>query len=71
LQASTCEGESILSVDRQKLAEGKIPKTQPFAFSGDEGADVGLDGETNVSKDYKQGDNAFTGRISKVTVSVK
>jgi hypothetical protein len=64
-------GRSILSVDGQKLAEGKIPKTQPFAFSGDEGADVGLDGETNVSKDYKQGDNAFTGRISKVTVSVK
>jgi arylsulfatase len=40
-------------------------------FSADEGTDVGLDGETNVSKDYKQGDNAFTGRISKVTVSVK
>jgi arylsulfatase len=64
-------GRSILSVDGQKLAEGKIPKTQPFVFSADEGADVGLDGETNVSKDYKQGDNAFTGRISKVTVSVK
>jgi arylsulfatase len=64
-------GRSILSVDGKKLAEGKIPKTQPFAFSGDEGADVGLDGETNVSNDYKQGNNAFTGRISKVTVSVK
>ena len=37
-------------------------------FSGDEGADVGLDGETNVSNDYKQGDNAFTGKIVKVTV---
>jgi len=32
---------------------------------------VGVDGETNVSKDYKQGDNALTGSISKVTVSVK
>jgi arylsulfatase len=64
-------GRSILSVDGKKLAEGKIPKTQPYAFSGDEGADVGLDGETNVSNDYKQGNNAFTGRISKVTVSVK
>jgi arylsulfatase len=64
-------GKSILSVDGKKLAEGKIPKTQPFAFSADEGADVGLDGETNVSNDYKQGNNAFTGKINKVTVSVK
>jgi len=63
-------GRSILSVDGKKLAEGKIPKTVPFAFSGDEGADVGLDGETNVSNDYKQGDNAFTGRIFKVKVDV-
>jgi arylsulfatase len=64
-------GKSVLSVDGNKLAEGKIPKTQPFAFSGDEGADVGLDGETNVSNDYKQGDNRFTGKINKVTVEVK
>jgi len=62
-------GKSILSVDGNKVAEGQIPKTQPFAFSADEGADVGLDGETNVSPDYKQGDNAFTGKIIKVTVA--
>jgi hypothetical protein len=55
----------------QKVAEGNIPKTQPFAFSGDEGADVGVDDETNVSPDYKQGDNAFTGKIIKVTVEQK
>jgi arylsulfatase len=64
-------GQSILNVDGKKVAEGKIPKTQPFAFSGDEGADVGLDGETNVSNDYKQVGNAFTGKINKVTVEVK
>ena len=64
-------GTSILSVDGKKVAEGHIPKTQPFAFSGDEGADVGLDGETNVSSDYRQGDNAFTGKIVKVTVEQK
>jgi arylsulfatase len=63
-------GKSILSVDGKKVAEGHIPKTQPFAFSGDEGADVGLDSETNVSPDYKQGNNRFTGRIEKVTVSL-
>ncbi|MGZ9074880.1 MAG: arylsulfatase [Burkholderiaceae bacterium] len=64
-------GKSILNVDGKKVAEGQIPKTQPFAFSGDEGADVGLDLETNVSNDYKQGNNAFTGKINKVTVEVK
>ncbi|MFN0066402.1 MAG: arylsulfatase [Limisphaerales bacterium] len=64
-------GKSILSVNGEKIAEGHIPKTQPFLFSADEGADVGLDSETNVSPDYKQGDNAFTGRIVKVTVEQK
>lgn len=62
-------GKSILSVDGQKVAEGHIPKTQPFAFSGDEGADVGQDGETPVSNDYGQTGNGFTGEIVKVTVA--
>lgn len=64
-------GKSILSVDGQKVGEAHIPKTQPFAFSADEGADVGVDGETNVSPDYEQNANAFTGKIVKVTVAVK
>ncbi len=64
-------GKSILSIDGRVAAEGHIPKTQPFAFSADEGADVGEDGETNVSLDYKQGDNTFTGKIEKVTIDVK
>ena len=64
-------GKSILSVDGRKVAEGQIPKTQPFVFSADEGTDVGLDGETNVSPDYPQGNNAFTGGIVKVTVEQK
>jgi arylsulfatase len=64
-------GKSILSVNGTRIAEGHIPKTQPFAFSGDEGADLGRDSETNVTPDYKQGDNAFTGKIVKVTVAQK
>ncbi len=65
-------GKSILSVDGQKVAEGQIPKTQPFAFSADEGADVGIDAETNVSPDYKPGlPSTFTGKIVKVTVEQK
>ena len=64
-------GTCILYIDNQKVAEGKIPKTQPFFYSGDEGADVGVDGETAVSNDYKEGDNKFTGKIKKVTVAIK
>src|SRR6184192_4965331 len=64
-------GKCMLLVDDKKVGEGHIPKTQPFAFSADEGADVGMDGETNVSPDYKQGDNKFTGHITRVTVEVK
>lgn len=62
-------GRSLLRIDGQQVAEGQIPKTQPFAFSADEGADVGIDGETAVSDDYAQGDNAFTGKIVRVTVA--
>jgi len=65
-------GKSILSVDGRKVAEGHIPKTQPFMFSADEGADVGIDAETNVSPDYQPGlPSAFTGKIIKITVEQK
>jgi arylsulfatase len=64
-------GKSILSVDGQKVGEKQIPKTQPFTFSGDEGADVGVDSETNVSPDYPQFNNAFQGKVVRVTVEQK
>jgi arylsulfatase len=63
-------GKCILYVDGQKVAEGQIPKTQPFMYSGDEGIDVGMDNETNVSNDYKEGDNKFSGKIKKITVDI-
>ena len=64
-------GKCVLYIDGQQVADGHIPKTQPFAFSADEGTDVGMDGETAVSNDYKQGDNKFTGKIVKVTIDTK
>jgi hypothetical protein len=63
-------GKCMLFVNGKQVAEGHIPKTVPFIFSGDEGADVGLDAETAVSDDYKEGDNKFTGTIVKVTVDI-
>ena len=64
-------GKCALFVDDQKVAEGAIPKTQPFAFSSDEGVDVGMDGETPVSDDYTSEASKFTGKIVKVTIDVK
>ena len=62
---------ATLSVIGQKAAEGRIARSVPLAFSGDEGADVGVDEATNVTDAYKEGDNRFTGRIHKATVEVK
>jgi arylsulfatase len=64
-------GKCTLYVDDQKVAEGVIPKTEPFAFSADEGVDVGVDNETNVSRDYKEGENKFTGKIRKIVINTK
>jgi arylsulfatase len=69
-QSPAPEGKCTLYVDDKKVAEGHIPKTEPFVFSADEGTDVGMDGETAVSKDYKQGDNKFTGIIEKITIDI-
>ncbi len=62
-------GKSTVSVDGRLVAEGHIAKTQPFAFSADEGVDVGVDNETMVSDDYKPGATKFKGKIIKVTVA--
>jgi len=63
-------GMGAILVNGKKVAEGRIEHMQAMVFSADEGADVGLDGETPVSNDYKEGDNAFTGKIQKVTIEV-
>ena len=60
-------GTGRLLVDGKPAGEKTIDKMMPFVYSADEGIDVGLDDETPVTEDYKQGDNRFTGRIIKVT----
>ena len=64
-------GTGTILVNGQKVAAGAIIRTQGFAFSADEGVDVGEDGETNVTNDYKEGDNKFTGAIQKIVVELK
>jgi hypothetical protein len=53
------------------ITELDARNAEPYAFSADEGADVGVDNETMVSNDYNPGENKFTGKIEKVTIDTK
>jgi arylsulfatase A-like enzyme len=64
-------GTATILVNGQQVASGRIERTQPLVFSADETAGVGVDTATPVTDDYKEFDNAFTGKISKVVVDVK
>jgi arylsulfatase A-like enzyme len=65
-------GVGTIYVNDKKVAQGRIERTQPLAFSADEGADVGEDGETPVVEDYGiPAPYKFTGKITKVTIDLK
>ena len=61
-------GTETIYINGKKVAQARIPKTQPIAFSSDDQADVGMDEGTNVTPDYPQWGNAFTGTIERVTI---
>jgi arylsulfatase len=64
-------GTATLLVNGEKVASGRIGRTQAMIFSADETAGVGRDDATPVTSDYKEVDNAFTGKILKVVVEVQ
>jgi len=64
-------GTATLLVNGAEVARGRVERTQPFIFSPDETAGVGVDDATPVTSDYEERDNAFTGKILKVVVDVK
>jgi len=53
-----------LFIDGRKVGEGRVEMTEPFAFSADETADVGLEAGSPVSLDYGTKGNAFNGEIN-------
>jgi len=65
-------GLATLYVDGNKMAEGRIEKTEPAVFSADETADVGKDDATQVAdKVFKDvADSEFTGYVNKVVISI-
>lgn len=65
-------GNGTLSINGNKVAEGRIERTQPMVFSADETADVGIDDATPVVAGIGEGAKTrFTGKIEKVTIDVK
>jgi arylsulfatase len=64
-------GMASILVNGEKVASGRIERTQAMIFSADETAGVGIDDATPVTTDCQEGDNAFTGKIFKVVVDVK
>ena len=64
-------GQGTLFVNDEKVAEGRIDRTQPMVFSADETADVGIDLATPVVESIgSEKRSTFTGTISSVTVAV-
>jgi arylsulfatase len=65
-------GTGTLFVNGKKVAEGRIERTVPLAFSGDETADVGIDlGTPVVEAVGSEARSRFDGRIPKVTIEVR
>jgi arylsulfatase len=64
-------GTATLYINGKSVGSGKIDHTQFSVFSADESANVGLDSETPVSKDYDVESSKFNGKIDKVTISLK
>lgn len=65
-------GTGMLFVNGETVAEGRIERTQPNAFSADETTDVGIDLATPVVEAIgSESRSRFTGRIPRVTVEVR
>ncbi|QEG38136.1 arylsulfatase [Roseimaritima ulvae] len=64
-------GTATLTVNGQPAGSGKVGKTQFAVWSADETANVGIDRETPVSPDYTEESSKFTGKIDKITLTVK
>jgi hypothetical protein len=63
-------GKVTLYLDGKKDGAGEVGATLAMIFSADDGCDVGKDGGSAVSPDYKSGANAFNGKVKGVMLSI-
>ena len=62
-------GLATLYVNGEKVSKGRVERTTPAVFSGDETADVGKDDATQVVAAFENvRDSHFTGSVTSVTV---
>ncbi len=61
-------GGVTLYIDGKAVGEGRIERTTPMPFSGDESLDLGNELESPVTTDY--GETKFTGRVNWVEIDV-
>ncbi|MCA9143701.1 MAG: arylsulfatase [Planctomycetaceae bacterium] len=64
-------GVATIYINDKQVGSGRIEKTQAGVFSADETANVGIDRETSVSKEYTEETSRFTGKIDKVVITLK
>ena len=66
-------GDATLMVNGDTVAKGRVERTQPFLFSADETADVGLDNQTPVALGIGYGpeETRFTGKIQEIVIELK
>ena len=63
-------GTVSLYYDGQRVGEGRVDRTVPFAFSADETADVGRATATSPTDDYDIKDSVFNGKIDLVRIDL-
>ena len=63
-------GTVTLYYDGRPVGEGRVDRTEPMAFSADEGCDVGRDTGSPASPDYGPAENAFTGQVAWVQIDI-
>jgi hypothetical protein len=63
-------GTVILYLDGAQSGQGRVDRTEPMVFSGDDKTDVGTDLGTHVSDDYGPDGPAFTARIDWIQIDL-
>ena len=63
-------GTVTLYYDGQPVGEGRVERTEPMVFSGDETTDVGRESGTPVSADYDRTSSVFTGKVNWVQIDL-
>jgi arylsulfatase A-like enzyme len=64
-------GGVTLYVDGKSVGQGRVERTVPMAFSGDETCDVGKENGSPVSPDYGPTGNAFSGEVNWVQIDLE